>query len=336
MAPKSINKKLQKAARARVRRAPKYIEGPHPRSRGAEKSVSLDVINACRSLTHLKEKVEYKSPVPAFRGLDACNVLSVPHPGFLLRETKESDLLRTSLSRLFAGKQYRFRITTALNMASSGTGIVNSVIANNAMQSTGDFSALSGVFSEFFIKTMSVKWQPVSRYNYPLSGALGTNVSSLPIGVADLQHAQAAYTSMTAATENWRYEHMNTSDPFTFVWTNVERPTSTVAVDVSTGANVNHGLMSAMRLPIPVRFSLFHSLLLQHFLRHKCWALSWSSGMYSSGFVCNQVIIMLSVVGQKLAASDVLMCLILKGPFLSRQGVRYVVSDLDPPGPLVW
>jgi len=198
--------------------------------------VSPSMLADLRSLASMKVKVEYKSPVPPYRGSEAPQSLC-SHPGYVLQDTKESDLLKTVMSRMFSGKWYEFRITTALNMSSSGTGQVNSVIANSSINSTSDFAALSGVFSEFFIKTMRVKWEPVSMYNYPLTGAIGTNVSSLPIGVADLQHAQATYTSMTAATENWRYEHKNTGRPYSYAWINSEKPTSTVSVDGSTGVN---------------------------------------------------------------------------------------------------
>jgi len=204
----------------------------------SKSQISSDfILVSTKTLRDLKEKKETKEAVPLFRGLDSPTLLKLPHPGYTLTDTKESVALGTALSRMFSGKWYEFRVTTALNMSSSGTGLVNSVVANSAINSTGDFSALSGVFSEFFIKTMKVTWEPVSMYNYPLTGVSTSSVSSLPIGVSDLQHAQAAYTSMTAATENWRYQHKNTGRAFTFSWINSEKPTSTVAVDASTGVN---------------------------------------------------------------------------------------------------
>jgi len=190
--------------------------------------ISSDALADLRSLATLKEKVEYKVPIPQFRGSEAPTSLSHPHPGYVLRETKESTILKTALSRMFSNRIYNFRVTTALNVSSNGTGIVNSIIGMSTIQSTPDFVALSGVFNEFFIKTCDVKYEPVSMYNYPLTGIPSTSVSSLPLGVADLQHSQAAYTNLSNMTENWRYEHNNTGRPFRFRWQNVEKAKSTV------------------------------------------------------------------------------------------------------------
>jgi hypothetical protein len=176
----------------------------------------------------LKIKVESKEPVPAYRGSASPTLLAPPYPGFVLQDTKESSLLRTTMSRMFAGKIYDFRLTVALNISSSGTGAVNSAINNSVLSTTPDFIALTGVFNEFFITRFNVKYEPVSMYNYPLTGAIGTNVSSLPIGLADLQHGQLAYSSLSLMTNNFRFALNNTGRPFEYSWINTESPSSTV------------------------------------------------------------------------------------------------------------
>jgi hypothetical protein len=199
-------------------------------------------MDGLRAILSLKEKVEYKVPIPPFRGSEAPAMLQPPHPGYLLRETKESQILTTVMSRMFSNKWYQFRISTILNISSSGTGAINSTIAMSLVQSNPDFVALSGVFNEFFIKSATVKYEPNSMYNYPLTGVVATSVSSLPVGCADLQHAQPAYTSITSATENWRYEHNNSGRPFVYGWQNSESPNSTVTPDTS-GVNTQSWCM---------------------------------------------------------------------------------------------
>lgn len=204
------------------------------------------ILDSSRELAALKVKVESKAPIPQFRGKESPIQLSLPHPGYSLVDTKESALLTSAMSRMFAGRIYPFRITTALNISASGTGAVNSVIAMNAIQFTGDFVALSGIFNEFFIKKALVHYEPVSEYNFPLTGVGATNVSTLPIGLSDLQHAQSPYTSLAVATENWRFQLLNTGRPFDYSWTNSEDSSSTVLPgDSSSGVNTQAWAMTS-------------------------------------------------------------------------------------------
>jgi len=172
--------------------------------------------------------VEFKAPIPEFKGSGAPLQL-----GKLQDFKYETTLLGTTLSRMLGQREFHFRLSTALNMSSTGTGIVNSVIAVNALQSLGDFSALAALFSEFYVHFMRVRWEPVSMYNYPLTGTSGTSVSSLPLGMADLQHEASPYTNLSSMTENFRYEHHNTGRPFSFQWTNTEKNTKVVISDTS-------------------------------------------------------------------------------------------------------
>jgi hypothetical protein len=190
---------------------------------------------AC-SVQALMVREEKKEPVPRFRGSSAPSSLADPFLGYVSVDTAESKLLRNTLATLFSDGQYAFKLKTALNMSSSGTGIVNSVIAMSALSSTSEFVALASVFGEFFITQCDVVWEPVSMYNYPLTGTAATTVSSLPIGCSDLQHAQPAYTSMGAMTNNRRYAHHNTGRPFKYSWLNTESPSSTVMASQTAAA----------------------------------------------------------------------------------------------------
>lgn len=137
----------------------------------------------------------------------------------------QNSLSLTSLYKsMFRGGVYPFRLSTALNMSSSGAGAINSVINIDAVRSSTDFSALSGIFEEFFVVKCHVDYQPVSRYQYPLGGTSTLSVANLPIGVASLQHAAVAYTSASALLNNYAAAWHSTGDPFSFTWKNVESP----------------------------------------------------------------------------------------------------------------
>lgn len=207
--------------------------GPGNPIRNVTKVTVLDrqAMEDLRALAQIRLKVEVKEVVLPFRGKDAPMYLAQPFCGYAYEDTKESSLLRTVMSRAFAGREYSFRIATSLNMSSNGAGIANATISNTALGSNSDFIAISGVFNEFFVTEFRLKWEPVSMYNYPLTGTSALSVSSLPLGCSDLQHAQAAYTNQASMTENWRYEHNNTGRPFLYSWKNTEKKSSSILVD---------------------------------------------------------------------------------------------------------
>ena len=178
-------------------------------------------------------KVEAKQSVPKYKGKDSPTELVGPHIGFVPEETKESLIMRDSFRALFGDKVYRFRISTALNMSSSGAGAINSVISVSAIQFTSDFISLSTVFNEFFIISMQADWMPVSRYQYLLGGSSTLSVSSLPMGSASLQHGATAYTSLSVMSENYDIKYHSTGDPFRDHWTNTERSTDGVVAEQS-------------------------------------------------------------------------------------------------------
>jgi len=153
--------------------------------------------------------------------------------------TKTSEIYRTVLSRMFAGRQYAFRIAAVLNMSSSGSGVVSNVIGNASLSGNVDFTTLSTVFNEFFIERFDCKWEPVSLNNYPLTGVPATSVSSLPMGVASLQHGATAYSAISSMANNYKFLLTNTGRAFAYSWVNVEKRSSTVlAVTTTSGLPV--------------------------------------------------------------------------------------------------
>jgi hypothetical protein len=229
------------ASRRDVKSKGSVRKAPH---RALLRTDTSKVLVDARTCAGLRVKEEKKASAPRYRGSDYPLSLTPVDPGYVAVDTKESLLVGSVLSRMFAGRVYPFRLATVLNMSSSGTGIVNSIIATSSIQFNGDFIALSGVFNEFFVSEMRVAWEPVSMYNFPLTGTAATSVSSLPLGVASLQHSQPVYTSLATMAENYEYAHHNTGRPFAFKWKNVESKNSTVVVaPVSTGSPVQSWAM---------------------------------------------------------------------------------------------
>jgi hypothetical protein len=194
----------------------------------SKKLRTIEYLKSCKSVASSMALVEHKESVPTFRGRDAPMSLTIPHPGFVYTDTKESIAMRDTFRSLFGDKYYKFRLSTALNMSSSGAGIVNSTISNSVLTSQADFVSLSAVFNEFFVIKFEVKWMPNSRYQYPLGGTSTLSIANLPIGKASLQHGQAAYSSMSALADNYAVGYHSTGDPFTESWINTESINSEV------------------------------------------------------------------------------------------------------------
>ncbi len=195
---------------------------------------SAAMLASCRSVASIMNLVESKREPPSKKELLPHTLRPRDHDlSYELSETKESVVLRDTFRNIFGDKHYNFRISTALNMSSSGAGIVNSTISNSVLVSNPDFISLSAVFNEFFVVKFQVHWVPVSRYQYPLGGTSTISVANLPIGKADLQHGQAAYSSLSTMADNFAVRFHSTGDPFTDEWVNTEKNTEQVVASLT-------------------------------------------------------------------------------------------------------
>jgi hypothetical protein len=167
-----------------------------------------------------------------------------------------------SIIRLSLGKTiFRTRISTAINISSSGAGAVNSALAMSVVTTSPDFSAFSSIFAEYFVLGCRVIFQPVSKYNYPLTGAAATNVSSLPLGLCSLFHGQTAYSSLGSLMNSGTFLYTNTGDDFAYRWRNNEDPmagtfeaygsTTTQAWALTTGSAVYSGQIQFLSQSAP-------------------------------------------------------------------------------------
>jgi len=185
----------------------------------------------------VKSSVIEEMKVPAMKGEEDKGkpIRLGDQPPIHLILSEEATLLRNAMRGLLGyGKIYRFALSTVLTVSSSAGGIVNAVSQNLTINSNTDFIALSAVFQEFFITSQHAHYMPVARYQYPLTGVIATSVANLPLGVASIQHATPAYTSLAAMTQNYAFALHSTGDPWSYTWGNPENPNSGVVVEAGT------------------------------------------------------------------------------------------------------
>lgn len=174
---------------------------------------------------------------------------SVPDPR-VLREVK-SEAPR-SLATVFGGntaitamfssmkKEHRIVLGASFQVSSGSVGITSQLVSNDILSGLTEFTALSTIFSEFFINKFEVVYQPQSRYSKPYGPIDLPN--DVPLVVANLQHGMPAYTSHTEACSNAGLFITNTADPWKVRWNNTERKSSgVVPVAGTTTATPSQG-----------------------------------------------------------------------------------------------
>jgi len=205
--------------------------------------ISKEGLELIRGFPSTCKKVELKDRIETKGDPDGSptQLLSVD-PGRRYRLMIENSIALKAIRGMMGSRTYRFRLSNVVTISSNGSGILNSVLAASTLGSTTDWTAFSSIFSEFFILSYSALYEPVSMYNYPLTGVVATSVSSLPVGLAALQHGEAAYTSVSSMANHSSYEFHNTGKAFVFHWKNNENPRAGVLVNpVSGGSTLVQG-----------------------------------------------------------------------------------------------
>jgi len=147
-------------------------------------------------------------------------------------EMVPSPLTTTLMRGMLGTKVFSADLATALTMSSNGSGNVNSLVAASVATGIGEFGNFASLFSEFFIKSFALTWQPSGRYTVPLGFSLsGLNVANRGIGMASYHHDTAYPSSLAALANNPTTTYHNTGDPFSYRWVNVEKSSSTVVVN---------------------------------------------------------------------------------------------------------
>lgn len=128
------------------------------------------------------------------------------------------------------GKVYRIPVGTALSFATNGSGLINTVIQNGPQLVTlARFTALSGIFDEFFVNKVVVRYRPYNRYQIQ-PGTTGTQRTSVSMNWASLQHDAVPYSVPADMVVNPTYHVSTTDQDVDFTWRNVERHSDSTVV----------------------------------------------------------------------------------------------------------
>jgi len=143
-------------------------------SLGKRSDISLADVMSLAKL-HQSQQVGYECKTVSVEGKIDVSVLYADY-GTVWKylPSPVSSSVQSVVMNLFKGRQYRFNLSTCFNMSSSGTGIINSAINVAALASNPSFTALSGVFSEFFCYShgcalaacFSLQWSNWYRHCY--------------------------------------------------------------------------------------------------------------------------------------------------------------------------
>lgn len=148
----------------------------------------------------------------------------------LKRMLLSAGLTGPTRSILPQGKVYRIPVAVALNIATNGSGLINSTVSiSGNMVVLARFSALASIFDEFFVKSFKSKYIPYNRYQIT-PGTTGSNRTSVPLHSVSLQHDATVYSSPSDCISNPTWHGSDTVSDYTHVWKNVESHTTGVAV----------------------------------------------------------------------------------------------------------
>jgi hypothetical protein len=157
--------------------------------------------------------------------------------------------LKPSVARslkITTGKVIEARLATYITLPLSAAGFINASIAVNTVSSVTEFASYAALFREFYVKTMKVWYQPQSRYQGPIGFVNTTLTQSAgqPLLAAPLHHGVANPSSVAALAENPEVSHVNTADPWTKRWKNIEKPTAVISPVASTGTPTQNWCLS--------------------------------------------------------------------------------------------
>jgi hypothetical protein len=138
-------------------------------------------------------------------------------------------------SFLSPSKVYPATLGWTASAQTMGTGAINNNIAVSVVATVlSEFVSFAALFDEFYVKSMTVRFEPLSRYNSIPTAVVGVSQTSVPLVSVPLFNGASAYSSMVAATENRLATVHSSSDAFTAKWTNTTSSKDTVVVNAST------------------------------------------------------------------------------------------------------
>jgi hypothetical protein len=137
-----------------------------------------------------------------------------------------------------SGKTIAVELGTYISLPLSAAGFINATIAVSTVSSVTEFASFAALFREFFVKSMTLKYMPQSRYQGPIgfvNSPTLTQAAGQPFLVLPVHHGVSPPTTVAAAAENMDVRHVSTFDPFTFTWKNLEKSSVDTVISPVTG-----------------------------------------------------------------------------------------------------
>jgi hypothetical protein len=162
-------------------------------------------------------------------------------PRLETKEEKKEDEYQVVLSqptislssfKMFSGKggkkEWMIPIPYAANLLTNGSGLISAAVLPASIAATSYFVSLATLFDEFFIESLSVHYQPQTRYQV-LPSTTSTEFNGTPLGIASIFLDSSTYTNINQMPANPTFKFHHTSSPFSYKWANNVKRSSAVS-----------------------------------------------------------------------------------------------------------
>ena len=116
-------------------------------------------------------------------------------------------------------RQLLIPLSFAANLSTNGSGFISASVLPSSIPATTGFTSLAAVFDEFFIESMEIHYQPMTRYQV-LPNTTSTEFNGTALGLASLYLDATAYTNINQMPGNPSFKFCHTSSPFKYTWKN--------------------------------------------------------------------------------------------------------------------
>jgi hypothetical protein len=144
--------------------------------------------------------------------------------------------MRTTVrSALAARKMWKFQLGSSATLVPGSGGLINSTLACSSAVTLSEFVLLAGLFDEFFIERLHARFEPINRYQSEALSSYSTP-STGSLVLVQSHHNGPTYGNAASMLANPTHKIVNCADPFWYVWSNVEKKSSTVLTSPSTSS----------------------------------------------------------------------------------------------------
>ncbi len=126
--------------------------------------------------------------------------------------------------------EYHIPMSYAANLSTSGSGLISAAVLPVSVTATTYFASLATVFDEFFVESMEICYQPMTRYQV-LPNTSSSEFNGTPLGVASLYLDSTTYTNINQMPGNPTFKFFHSSSPWKYTWKNNVKRSSAVSVE---------------------------------------------------------------------------------------------------------